>query len=140
MISVTRRIQFCAGHRLCNHEGKCAYVHGHNYVLYLHATADELDDVGRVIDFEVLKQRIGTWIDEHWDHGFIVYKDDHVTREAMSAIPGQKLFVLDENPTVENLALYVLNVVGPECLADTDVRLVKVVLWETENCGVEISA
>ena len=77
-ITAVRRLQFCAGHRVHLHESKCNNPHGHNYVIYLHAVADDnqLDSLGRVIDFGVLKQKIGSWIDEFWDHGFIYFIDD----------------------------------------------------------------
>ncbi|GMU23862.1 MAG: 6-carboxy-5,6,7,8-tetrahydropterin synthase [Phycisphaerae bacterium] len=136
-MTISRRIQFCAGHRLWKHEDKCAHFHGHNYVVHFHATAHELDEVGRVIDFNVLKERLGGWIEEHWDHGFICHGDDEEARRALSQIPGQKLFLLDSNPTVENMAAYLLRVVGPRMLTGTGVRLTRVVLWETENCCAE---
>ncbi|MHC4444565.1 MAG: 6-pyruvoyl trahydropterin synthase family protein [Planctomycetota bacterium] len=139
MTSAVRRITFNAGHRLWKHEGRCEHVHGHNYVVFFHATADKLDSVGRVIDFNVMKLKLGGWIEEHWDHGFICHQGDRVVQEALSAIPGQKIFLLDSNPTAENLAGYLLQVVGPQQLADTGVRLHKVVLWETENCSAEVS-
>jgi 6-pyruvoyltetrahydropterin/6-carboxytetrahydropterin synthase len=139
MTSVVRRFQFSAGHRVWGHENECANVHGHNYVVYVHATADKLDDVGRVIDFRVLKQKIGGWIDEHWDHGFICHRDDREVRDALRRIECQKLFLLDQNPTAENLALYLLHVVAPRELDGTGVRVVRVALWETENCCAEVS-
>ena len=139
MTTIVRRVQFCAGHRLCGHEGRCAHAHGHNYVVFLHAASDRLDRVGRVVDFSVLKDRLGGWIETHWDHAFICYKEDDELRKALSALEGQRLFLLDENPTAENMASYLLNVVGPEQLAGTGVRLVRVVLWETENCCAEAS-
>jgi 6-pyruvoyltetrahydropterin/6-carboxytetrahydropterin synthase len=139
MTTVVRRFQFCAGHRLHGHEGKCAHVHGHNYVACFHVTGDDLDELGRLIDFGALKERLGSWLDEHWDHGFICQREDEELRRALEAIPGQKLFVMDENPTAENLARYLLHVVGPEQLEGTGVRVVRVVLWETENCCAEAS-
>ena len=139
MTTIVRRVQFCAGHRLFQHEGRCAHVHGHNYVVFFHAAGDELDRVGRVVDFSVLKDRLGGWIETHWDHAFICYKEDHELRKALSALECQRLFLLDENPTAENMASYLLNVVGPEQLAGTGARLVRVVLWETENCCAEAS-
>jgi len=139
MTTIVRRVQFCAGHRLLKHEGECSHLHGHNYVVYFHATAQTLDSVGRVIDFSVLKDRLGGWIETHWDHGFICYKQDHEAREALSAIEAQKVFLLDDNPTAENLARYLLNVVGPRELAGTGTQLIRVVLWETENCCAEAS-
>jgi len=139
MITVARRIQFSAGHRLWKHEGKCASIHGHNYVVSFHATAEKLDSVGRVVDFSVLKERLGGWIETHWDHGFICHKNDRLPQEAFSVIEDQKVFLLDDNPTAENLALYLLHVVGPQQLEGTGVKLVRVVLWETENCCAEVS-
>lgn len=139
MTTIVRTFSFSAGHRLWGHEGKCVHIHGHNYVVEFHATAEQLDTVGRVIDFSVLKDRLGGWIETHWDHGFICFKDDREAREALSAIPGQKLFILDVNPTAENLARHLLNVVGPQQLAGTGVRLVRVVLSETESCRAEVT-
>jgi 6-pyruvoyltetrahydropterin/6-carboxytetrahydropterin synthase len=137
-VTAARRIQFCAGHRVHMHESKCRNLHGHNYVAFFHAEADELDELGRVIDFSVIKERLGTWIDENWDHGFIVSKDDTEALALLRHIDGQKLFVLDVNPTAENMALELLNVVAPKLLAGSGVRISKVVLWETENCFVEV--
>lgn len=121
------------------HEHRCANLHGHNYVAFVHAEAESLDELGRVIDFSVLKEKIGGWIDANWDHGFICHQDDAEALAAMNAIPTQKVFTFDANPTAENLADYLLRVVGPEQLNGTGVRLVRVVLWETENCYAEVS-
>ena len=37
MITATRRIQFAAGHRVFGHEGKCRYLHGHNFIAFVTA-------------------------------------------------------------------------------------------------------
>lgn len=141
MISCTRRIQFCAGHRVLRHEGKCANPHGHNYVALFQAEADELDSVGRVIDFSVLKDKIGGWIDQHWDHGFIYFAEDRDMWESLENRNGAqwKTFRLPSNPTAENLAEHLLLVVCPDVLQGTGVRVTKVTLWETENCFAEVT-
>lgn len=132
-ITCTRRIQFCAGHRVYNHESKCRNLHGHNYVAFFKAHAP-LDSLGRVIDFSVLKERIGGWLDTHWDHGFLLWEEDVDALAAVTAIPGQKLFQMPWNPTAENMARYLLTVVCPQVLADTGVEVTDVRVWETENC------
>jgi len=137
-VRCTRRVQFCAGHRVHKHESKCANPHGHNYVAFFHAEAPELDSLGRVIDFSVLKDRLGGWIDEHWDHGFIYGSMDYQMRASLAPVGG-KQFELEANPTAENMALHLLHEVGPTVLEGTSVRLVRVVLWETENCHVEVT-
>lgn len=132
-ITATRRVQFAAGHRVHGHEGKCRHLHGHNFVAFLTAAGADLDAVGRVIDFGVLKERIGGWIEREWDHGFVVWRDDAEARRALAAVDGQKTYLLPANPTAENLADHLLRVVGPRVLEGTGVRLVKVTLYETEN-------
>lgn len=139
-ISAVRRIQFCAGHRVYKHESKCANFHGHNYVAYFHARSSGLDQVGRVIDFSVLKEKIGNWIDTNWDHGFIYFRDDLLSVELFeNQLTHQKSFKLFTNPTAENMASYLLNCVCPAALDGTGVEVFKVVLWETENCFSEVT-
>ncbi|MBS1995881.1 MAG: 6-carboxytetrahydropterin synthase [Cyanobacteria bacterium SZAS LIN-2] len=149
-VSAVRRLQFCAGHRVYKHESKCAHLHGHNYVAFFHACVREdvrekrgdgegLDELGRVIDFGVLKEKFAPWIDENWDHGFILWEKDREGIAALSQLKEQKLFLLVNNPTAENMALHLLSVVAPTVLEGTGVEVTKVVLWETENCFVEVS-
>lgn len=138
MISAVRRIQFCSGHRVMNHESKCATVHGHNYVMYIHAVAEELDRIGRVIDFSELKLRAGAWIDENWDHNMIVFKEDVDLVQLMKMAPRKKdPFIMDSNPTAENMANFFLRIICPQIFDGTGIFIYKVVLWETENCYVE---
>lgn len=136
MQTCTRRIQFCAGHRVFQHESKCANPHGHNYVALVTAETDALDKIGRVIDFSVLKERIGGWIDQHWDHGFLFYVCDLDMRNALADVGGKR-FCMSENPTAENMAEYLLRTVCPAVLDGTGVRVTRVVLHETENCYAE---
>lgn len=142
VITCTRRYQFCAGHRVHGHENKCAQIHGHNYVAMITARADDdgLDDIGRVIDFSVLKEKIGGWIDCHWDHQFIAWEKDDLLIDFRSEPEQSKanhlwpVFWLPDNPTAENMARYLLLEVGPRELAGTHVTLIAVRVWETENC------
>lgn len=134
LITCTRRIQFCAGHRVLGHEGHCANLHGHNYVAFITAEAEQLDNVGRVVDFSVLKQHVGGWIDREWDHGFIANRYDEQAVAAVTATQPHKLYLLPDNPTAENLADYLLTVVCPKVLAGLDITVTSVTIHETENC------
>lgn len=139
MIKCVRRVQFCAGHRVWKHENKCAHLHGHNYVALLHATAPQLDSLGRVVDFSYLKEAIGGWIESHWDHGFILHEGDAEALDAVKHVAGQRLYLMKANPTAENMAAHLLHDIAPRELEGTDVQVVKVELWETENCYAEAS-
>ena len=48
MFRVTRRIDFCYGHRLLNYDGKCKNLHGHNGRAEIVIAAEKLDDRGMV--------------------------------------------------------------------------------------------
>lgn len=139
-MKITRRIQFCSGHRVLGHEGKCSNIHGHNYVALFEAEADGLDKIGRVIDFSVLKEKLGGWVMQHWDHKFIANIDDKSSIECLNKVDGSHpVWIAGFNPTAENMADYLLRIVGPDELRDTGVRLTKVTLWETENCFAEVT-
>lgn len=149
--TIKRRIQFCSGHRVVGHEGKCKHMHGHNYVVFFEAEMieDGLDSIGRVIDFSVLKELLGGWIDENWDHQFLYYKKDPVIvpmlermlygTEKDARMVHEGYVPVPFNPTAENMAEYLLNKVAPRLLNGTGVRVVRVVLHETENCEATVT-
>lgn len=133
----TRRLTFEAGHRVYGHESKCAHFHGHSYKVFVEAQVDSLDFIGRVVDFSVLKDRIGGWIDTHWDHAFLFSKKDIECSTLFGSderFMGQKHFVCPFSPTAEMMAQYLLYTICPKVMEGTHVKIVKVVVWETENC------
>ena len=141
-LTVMRQIRFCAGHRLMNHEGKCANLHGHNYLAQIYVAGNSTDDVGRVIDFSVINKLFKGWIDEHWDHSMLIWTQDEDAVAAISQLGQHRLFCMPYNPTAENMAKYLLTEVAPRLLAeisDYDVHVSKVVIWETENSAAEVT-
>lgn len=140
-LALIRRLSFCAGHRLYGHEGRCAFLHGHNYRVDIEVEAEgggvAVDAVGRVVDFSLIKKRMLGWLDEHWDHAFILFEEDATALAAVRAAEPTKYFVLPWNPTAENMARYLLEVVAPHVLAGLGVVARKVSVWETdEACAV----
>ena len=77
-LSLIRQLKFCAGHRLYRHESKCAFFHGHNYRVDIEVVAAgggvEVDSVGRIVDFSLIKQRMLSWLDANWDHAFLIFR------------------------------------------------------------------
>ncbi len=136
-LEIMRRIKFCAGHRLYQHGGKCEFFHGHNYVADFYVTSHDVDSVGRVIDFAELKSRFKGWLDEHWDHGFILNEADENGLRAIRMVQPCKYYVLPYNPTAENMARYLLEVVCPELFGDSNVQATRVIIWETEDAFAE---
>jgi 6-pyruvoyltetrahydropterin/6-carboxytetrahydropterin synthase len=136
-LTIMRRIRFSAGHRLHRHGGKCEFFHGHNYLAEFYITGDDTDDVGRVIDFAELKRRFKGWIDEHWDHGFVLNRNDENGIAAAEMVEPSKYYLLPYNPTAENMARFLLEDICPRLLEGTGVVATKVVIWETEEACAE---
>lgn len=134
-IQAVRIVKFDAGHRVVNHESKCRTLHGHEYKAEIFAEG-ELDSLGRVIDFSVIKNIVGSWIDEHWDHTTILFDQDPNVPLIMQCDGLKKPYIVPFNPTAENLAEYLIKK-SNELLFATGVVVTKIKLWETSNCYVE---
>ena len=55
MHTIVKKLHFCYGHRLMDYDGKCARPHGHNGVLEVELSSNELDARGMVYDFADVK-------------------------------------------------------------------------------------
>ena len=138
-ITCARRIEFDAAHRVMQHEGKCKHLHGHRYALEASFTADGgLDTLGRVVDFSVIKEKLGGWIDANWDHATILFDKDKALGSDIEKHTGQKVFYLSENPTAENMASYLMHKIVPELFKNDGIRCIHIRLFETPNCFVDI--
>lgn len=135
LITVTRRFEFDTGHRVLGHEFKCKYVHGHRYQCEAEFTIPQLDSLGRVIDFGVIKQRLGNWFNEYWDHNVVLWSEDRALGQAIAAQTGQSIYYLPSNPTAENMAFYLLETICPKLFAGLGVTCTKINLYETPNCS-----
>jgi 6-pyruvoyltetrahydropterin/6-carboxytetrahydropterin synthase len=127
MFRVSREIDFCYGHRLLNYEGKCRYLHGHNGRAVITIEAEKLDDRGMVLDFSDIKKVVSTWIDNNLDHRMLLHKND----PAIAALRelGEPLFLMDENPTAENIAKLI-----HDFTASRGFPIIETKLWETPRC------
>lgn len=145
-ITAERYHDISTGHRVVGHENKCRHLHGHNYRIHFICTADELDTVGRVVDFGVIKERLCMWVENHWDHKFLAWEQDDVIREHYdvlgsgprgepSGLFGESIVFTPFNPTAENMAQHLVEVIGPQQLANTGVTLTTVRIDETSKCS-----
>jgi 6-pyruvoyltetrahydropterin/6-carboxytetrahydropterin synthase len=127
MYRVTREILFCYGHRLLDYEGKCRFLHGHNGRAVITLEAAELDAKGMLVDFSDIKREVQVWIDENLDHNMLLCRRDPLL--PLLRERGERVFVMDENPTAENIARLIFDHARAAHLPVVEVRL-----WETENC------
>lgn len=140
-ISCTRRIEFDAAHRVMQHESKCKYLHGHRYAIEATFEAkSSLDNLGRVVDFGVIKELLGGWVDDNWDHNTILHVDDKSLGEQIASELDQDIYYLPQNPTAENMAEYLISNICPQLFAEYDITCTIIRLYETPNCYAEVVA
>ena len=130
MYSVTKRIEFCYGHRLLDYDGVCRHPHGHNAVAEIEVQADRLDERNMVRDFSDIKRSVKGWIDAELDHKMVLRHDDPLI-PALRAL-GEPVFVVDSNPTAEHLAKLIFDHAASQGLPVT-----RVTLWETPTSYAE---
>jgi len=132
--TATRYHDISTGHRVHGHENKCRHLHGHNYRVHFHVEGGTLDNIGRVLDFGVIKSALCLWLEDNWDHRFLVFQDDpHLA--ALQAIDPEGVVAVPFNPTAENMAEHLVHVIGPQQLKGTGVRLVTCTIEETRKCS-----
>lgn len=123
---VTSVIHFCYGHRLLDYNGACRNLHGHNGVLEVDVESDSLDKLGMVVDFGEVRDCVKGWIDANLDHRMLLCRDDPMTPVLREM--GEPVYVMEENPTAENIARHIHDQAVNLGLKVSEVRL-----WETHS-------
>ena len=126
MYSVTKRIEFCYGHRLLDYGGICKHPHGHNALAEIEVRTDALDTRNMVCDFSDIKRVVKGWIDSELDHKMILRRDDPLVAPLQAL--GEPVHLVDANPTVELVAKLIFNYAKQQGF-----NVVKVQVWETPS-------
>lgn len=133
-VAVYRKEHFNAAHRLHNPAlsdeenrqlfGKCNSVnyHGHNYELTVKVSGEIDPKTGYVVDTKVLSNLVRDEIIERFDHRNLNL---------------DTLEFKNQNPTAENIAIAIYNILRPKIDARHDL---KITLHETERNFVEYPA
>lgn len=121
--SITKIFRFEAAHRLSEHQGKCARLHGHSYKLEVTLRGPIKDslgesDHGMVMDFADLSQIVKNAVLEQLDH------------QDLNAVTGVYT-------TAENLVHWVWSELLNHGLSKELLHRVR--LWETETSFAEIT-
>ncbi len=153
---ITKKFKFEAGHRvwkqnLLSGEGSkllgkeippnpCLNIHGHSYKVEVTVGSDKLNEQEMVIDFYHIKAALKELIDNQLDHSFIIDKNDPLYPKFKENFGFLKLFVVDFCPTAEALAKFIYEFLEnklEEAGLLEDIKVVKVVVWETETGKAE---
>ena len=128
MYQIRIEFTFDSGHRLLDYDGKCAYPHGHTYRAEVFLESQTLDRLGLVHDFTDLKDRIKNWVDENWDHAFLVNSRDTELISALSGVALARVYQFpNQNPSCEVMSRELYERAVELC----GVTPVKVRLWES---------
>ena len=114
MFEIIVQHHFCAAHRLIGYDGKCANIHGHNFVVEARITGDQLDNLGILVDFKDVKASLTSIIDV-LDH------------QLLNDLPPFR----ETNPSSENIAKYFYDQLARQLPAH--VRLVEIRIQETPS-------
>ena len=136
MYQIRIEFTFDSGHRLLDYNGKCAYPHGHTYRAEVFIESQSLNDLGLVYDFTDLKDKIKTWVDENWDHAFLVNSQDSELIAGLGSASLVRLYEFqNENPSCEVMS----RVLYEKTVALCNLVPAKVRLWESVNQYAEFS-
>ena len=91
MYKVIKRLEIAASHKLhLPYESKCKNLHGHNWILTVYLQSETLEN-GMVSDFTEIKKLVNSKLDHKNINDYI------------------------EQPTAENIAKYVCDILGEKC-------------------------
>ncbi len=139
MVEVTKEFKFCAAHRLLGYDGPCSNLHGHNYRAEVTVASERLDGLGMVLDFGILKMRIGEWIDRKWDHGLLLNSEDRDLIEANENHSDLFLFT-KSNPTAERMVQVLFIAAEGELAGIHGIILKRIRLYETDSSWAEVTS
>ncbi len=113
---ISKEFKFDAAHNLTRYKGKCEKLHGHTYRLKVTLSGDIGQD-DMVVDFGDIKEIVNRLVISKLDHAY--------------------LNELIDNPTAENIAVWVWNQLK-DALQGPNYRLYSITVWETETSYVEL--
>jgi 6-pyruvoyltetrahydropterin/6-carboxytetrahydropterin synthase len=133
--TVSKEIEFDAGHRVPNHKSKCRNPHGHRYRLRVTIAGDLVSipgasSEGMLADFGDLKIWMMYNVHDILDHGFVVYDRDLAMLTSLDTDSSWKVIVVPFIPTAENLAKWCWDQLKKDIEA-MGFKMELVELWET---------
>jgi len=116
---IYKEVHFSAAHQLREYNGKCENLHGHNWKVRAFLKSKELDSLGMVEDFSLLKKRLNDILDT-LDHHFL------------NDVPPFDII----NPSAENIAKFLFDELKKNWSTGR-VTVAKVEVWESQNsCAI----
>lgn len=145
MLTITKRLEFDAGHRIPDHGSQCRNLHGHRYALEITLEGEPINNPGTsnhgmLMDFSDIKKIAKEYLVDLWDHAFLVYEGDKMIRDLLEAIPNHKTVILPCVPTAENLAALAFQTLDHlyKQRFQAHLSLSRIRLYETPTCWADV--
>ncbi len=112
-VRVTKRFHFEMAHALRCHDGLCANIHGHSYVLDVTLLGGPRNQPGHpkdgmVIDFAELKQIVNRAVIDDYDHALVLHEHDQAQVSKGHELFGRTRFT-PWQPSCENVLLDIVD-------------------------------
>lgn len=120
MFKVGVRRKFSAAHSLREYDGNCERLHGHNWMVEAVLKGNNVDHLGMLVDFRVVKKGLDEILDS-LDHRYLNELD----------------IFKDGNPSSENIARYIYSKLTDKL--EQNVCLVEVRVWESDDSWASYS-
>lgn len=141
IITLVKECEFAAAHRITFHEGKCKFLHGHNFLVTISITVETKKGIDMVLDFGRIKEIV-----MELDHKTLIYGKDELLLQVFGSSANANfvadVVILDFEVTAENLAQYLKEKITAEVLyflgSVVDEYTVGVLLQESANNTVEV--
>ena len=108
---------FSAAHQLRGYKGKCEHLHGHNWKVQAHVSADRLNEIDIVMDFHDLERFLNE-VASSLDHLFL-----------------NDVFPFTEkNPSSENIAKWIFDTLKKKVNSE-HIQLTALTVWESDSAS-----
>ena len=116
MFEVSVRDHIASAHQLHGYDGPCKDMHGHTWKIEMVVCGNDLDAVGILVDFKILKAKLKE----------VIMPLDHVVLNDLPVFKGI-------NPSTENLARHIYRALRTNC---APLSLKHVEVWESDTASV----
>ncbi len=116
MFELKVRDHISSAHTLHGYDGPCACLHGHTWKIEVTVTGNQLDKIGLLVDFKIIKQKLKE----------VLLPLDHVNLNDLPAFVGI-------NPSTENLAKHIYAQMASRVLP---LKLKQLEVWESDTASV----
>lgn len=162
-LTVTKIFDFACAHNLTYHEGKCKFIHGHNYKICItvkpstsfeeknHYNHDHnVTEFGMVVDFSKLKKIVNEKIIDVYDHSFMVWDNPEdstaftqklkslINTVTKKEVEEANIQIVNFRPTAENMCIHFYELLEDPLLKECNLKIARIRIFETDTSYAEI--